>query len=140
WDWIATEINGASGIRLTNTEWQRLSFKVPASAAAVHRLTFKTGENALLGPITLNIDNITWTRNTAPPPPPSLDLDRAQGGLNLVTTSSDMYGRHNIYTTDNTSYSFAGSTEPVSYSFTIDKFPDAAAYPGFQAHIFLVPG
>ncbi|MGZ8900837.1 MAG: hypothetical protein ACXW3Z_12135, partial [Limisphaerales bacterium] len=70
WDWIATAINGASGIRLTNTEWQRLSFKVPASAGSVRALTFKTGENALLGPIRLNIDNITWTRNIAPPPPP----------------------------------------------------------------------
>ena len=140
WDWIATDINGASGIRLTNTEWQRLSFKVPASAGAVHRLTFKTGDNGLLGPITLNVDNITWTRKTTPPPPPTLDLHPAQGGLNLVTTSTDIYGRHNIYTTDNTSYSFAGSAEPVSYSFTFDKFPDAAAYPGFQAHIFLVPG
>jgi hypothetical protein len=140
WDWIPTEINGASGIRLTNTEWQRLSFKVPASAGDVHRLTFKTGENSLLGPITLNLDNITWTHNTTPPPPPTLSLKRAESGLSLVTTSTDAYGRHNIYTTDNVSYSFAGSTEPVSYSFTIGKFPDATAYPGFQAHIFLVPG
>jgi hypothetical protein len=140
WDWISTDINGATGIRLTDTEWQRLSFEVPASAGAVHRLTFKTGDNALLGPVTLNIDNITWTRKTTPPPPPSLDLRRAQGGLNLVTTSPSIYGRHNIYTADNLSYSFAGSSEPVSYSFTIDKFPDAETYPGFQAHIFLVPG
>lgn len=140
WDWISTDINGASGIRLTNTEWRHLTFKVPATASAVHRLTFKTGDNALLGPITLNVDNITWTRNTAPPPPPTLGLSRAAGGLSLVTTSNDQYGRHNLYTTDNTSFSFAGSAEPVSYSFTIDKFPDAAAYPGFQAHIFLVPG
>ncbi len=140
WDWISTDINGATGIRITNTDWQRLSFKVPASAGAVHRLTFKTGDNGLLGPITLNIDNVTWTRKTTPPPPPTLTLRRAQGGLNLVTTSTDIYGRHNIYTTDNSSYSFAGSAEPVSYSFTVDKFPDAAAHPGFQAHIFLVPG
>jgi hypothetical protein len=140
WDWIGTAINGASGIRLTNTEWQRLSFKVPASAGAVHRLTFKTGDNSLLGPITLNVDNITWTRNTTPPPPPSLSFRRAPGGLSLVATSTDIYGRHNVFTTDNSSYSFAGSSEPVSYSYTIDKFPDAAAHPGFQAHIFLVPG
>lgn len=140
WDWIATTINGADGIRLTNTDWNHLSFKVPSTAGAVHRLTFKTGDNALLGPITLNVDNISWTRNTAPPPPPSLTLARARGGLSIVTTSTDTYGRHNIYTTDPTAYSFVGAADPVSYSFTIDGFPDAAAYPGFQAHIMLVPG
>jgi hypothetical protein len=140
WDWISTAINGADGIRLTNTDWNHLSFKVPNTASAVHRLTFKTGDNALLGPVTLNIDNISWTRNTAPPLPPSLTLARAHGGLTIVTTSADPYGRHNIYTTDPAAYSFFGATAPVSYSFTIDSFPDAAAYPGFQAHIFLVPG
>ena len=140
WDWLATAINGADGIRLTNNDWHHLSFKVPSTADATHRLTFKTGDNALLGPITLNIDNISWTRNTTPPPPPTLGLAHARGGLSLVTTSADQYGRHNIYTTDPAAYSFAGATDPVSYSFTIDSFPDAATYPGFQAHIFLVPG
>ena len=140
WDWLDTSIDGANGIRLTDNEWHHLSFKVPTTAGAVHRLTFKTGENGMLGPVTLNIDNISWTRNTTPPPPPQLSLGRAQAGLSLVTTSADQYGRHNIFTTDNTSYSFAGGTEPVSYSFTIDSFPDQATYPGFQAHIFLVPG
>lgn len=140
WDWLDTTIDGANGLRLTDNEWHRLSFKVPNTAGAVHRLTFKTGDGGMLGPITLNIDNISWTRNTAPPPPPTLTLGRATAGLSLVTTSADQYGRHNIYTTDNTLYSFANGTEPVSYSFTIDRFPDQATYPGFQAHIFLVPG
>lgn len=140
WDWISTAINGADGIRLTNNDWNHLSFKVPSTAGAVHRLTFKTGDNGMLGPVTLNIDNISWTRSTTPPPPPSLTLSRARGGLSIVTTSTDTYGRHNIFTTDPTAYSFVGATAPVSYSFTIDSFPDAAAYPGFQAHIFLVPG
>jgi hypothetical protein len=140
WDWLDTAINGANGLRLSDNDWHHLSFKVPTTASAVHRLTFKTGDNALLGPITLNIDNISWTRNTTPPPPPTLGLSRAAGGLSLVATSADQYGRHNIYTTDNTQYSFVGSDKPVSYSFTIDSFPDAATYPGYQAHIFLVPG
>jgi hypothetical protein len=140
WDWLDTAIEGANGLGLTDNEWHHLSFKVPNTAGTVHRLTFKTGDGGMLGPVTLNIDNISWTRNTVPPPPPTLTLGRARAGLSLVATSTDQYGRHNIYTTDNTLYSFANGTEPVSYSFTIDSFPDQATYPGFQAHIFLVPG
>ena len=49
--------NGASGIRITNTDWQRLSFEVNPSADQVHRLTFKVGDNALLGPVRLHLDN-----------------------------------------------------------------------------------
>lgn len=139
WDWIGTQINGANGISLTDNDWHHLSFKVPTTANAVHRLTFKTGQNALLGPVILNVDNITWTRNTAPPPPPTIGIAAAAGGLTLVHTSSDIYGRHNIYTTES-AYNFAGSAEPVSYSFTVGSYPKADSNPGFQAHIFLVPG
>lgn len=140
WDWLDTAIDGANGLRLSDNEWHHLSFKVPNTAGAVHRLTFKTGDGGMLGPVTLNVDNISWTRNTTPPPAPTITLGRARAGLSLVTTSTDQYGRHNIYTTDNTLYSFANGTEPVSYSFTIDSFPDQATYPGFQGHVFLVPG
>ena len=144
WDWLGTQIDGADGTRISDNQWHHLSFKVPASADATHRLTFKIGENALLGPITLLVDNISFTRSTAPPPPPTLGIAKANGGLSLVATSPDAYGRHNIYTTEDFAdpgkFAFIGSTEPVSYSFTLNSFPDAAAYPGFQAHIFLVPG
>jgi hypothetical protein len=139
WDWLPTDIDGASGTRITDNEWHHLSFKVPKAANSIRALTFKTGENSLLGPVILKVDNISWTRSTAPPPAPTLSLAKAKGGLTLVTTSSDQYGRHNIYTTDNT-FTFVDTAELVSYSFTLDTFPDATAYPGFQAHIFLVPG
>lgn len=144
WDWLGTEINGAAGIRISDNDWQHLSFKVAKTADAVHRLTFKIGENALLGPVILNIDNITFTRSTTPPPPPTLTLTPAKGGLSLVTTSTDQYGRHNVFTADDpgdpSKFAFVGSAEPGSYSFTLASFPDATLYPGFQAHIFLVPG
>lgn len=144
WDWISTDLNGASGIHLNDHEWHHLSFKINPTADAVHRLTFKVGENALLGPVVLRLDNLTFTRNTAPPAPPALSLSPAPAGLSLVTTSSDQYGRHNLYTADDDSdpgrLAFVGSAEPVSYAFTLGSFPDAATYPGFQAHIFLVPG
>ncbi|MBN8247681.1 MAG: hypothetical protein J0L84_09580 [Verrucomicrobia bacterium] len=144
WDWLSTTVDGATGTRISDTDWHRLSVKINPLANQTHRLTFKVGDNGLLGPVILNLDNLSFTRNTAPPPPPTLGLAKADAGLTLVATSSDTYGRHNLYTADNpedpTRYSFVDSPEPVSYSFTLDRFPDATAYPGFQAHIFLVPG
>ncbi|MCW5556372.1 MAG: hypothetical protein KIT22_00760 [Verrucomicrobiae bacterium] len=144
WDWLSTEVDGATGTRFTDNDWHHLSVKVNPLAGQTHRLTFKLGDNGLLGPVILNLDNLSFTRNTAPPPPPTLGLARAEAGLTLVTSSSDTYGRHNIYTADNPDdparYSFVDSPEPVSYAFTLDSFPDATAYPGFQAHIFLIPG
>ncbi len=144
WDWVGTDIGGADGIRITDNEWHHLSFQVRPSADAVHRLTFKVGDNALLGPVVMQVDNISFTRSTAPPPPPTLAIAPAQGGLSLVATSPDQYGRHNLYTVEDPldpgKFAFVNSGEPVSYAFTLDTFPDAAAYPGFQAHIFLVPG
>ncbi len=146
WTWVGTKNGAASGTRLIGNEWQRLSLKVDGTSGAdnVHRITTKLGDNGLLGPVILNIDNITWTRNLAPPPPPTLSLAPAVSGLSLVATDTDAYGRHNFYTVDNpedsTFFNFVGATEPVSYSITLDSFPSAATYAGFQAHVFLVPG
>ena len=71
------------------------------SGEQVHRITFKLGENNFDGPVTLLIDNLTWTKNTAPPPPPSLGITQGQSGLNLVATGAGQYDRHNIYAADN---------------------------------------
>lgn len=144
WDWISTQNNGSSGTRISDNDWHHLELTINPLASQVHHLTFKVGDNALLGPVILNVDNLSFTRATAAPPPPTLALTPARSGLSLVTTSTDIYGRHNIYTADPggdpTKYSFIDSSEPVSYSFTISSFPDATAHPGFQGHIFLVPG
>ncbi len=144
WDWISTQIDGATGTRISDNEWHHLSLTINPLASQVHRLTFKVGDNGLLGPVILNVDNLSFTRATAAPPPPTMALFPARSGLSLVATSSDIYGRHNIFTADPgddpARYSFVDSSEPVSYAFTISSFPDATTYPGFQGHIFLVPG
>ena len=139
WDWISTGPAASTGTRLTGNDWTHISMPV-RSGDQVHRITLKLGENAFLGPVTFRVDNITWTKNVAPPPPPSLNISKASSGLNLISTSNDQYGRHNIYTADNSALGWYDSPEPVSYSFTLLSFPSAADYSGFQAHLFLVPG
>jgi hypothetical protein len=128
------------GIRLTNTEWNHLSFEIAPGIGSLNGFIVQLGDDDMAGPITYNLDNLTWTVRTAPPPPPTLTIQKAAGGLNLVHTSSDIYGRHNVYSADSSALGFYNELDPVSYSVTLASFPNAATFNGFQAHVFLVPG
>lgn len=128
------------GMRLTTTEWTHLSFEITPSIGILNGLLFQLGDDDMVGPIIYNLDNLTWTVRTAPPPPPTLKIEKAASGLSLVHTATDQYGRHNIYSADSSVLGFYNDFDPVTYAFTILSFPDAMAYPGFQTHMFLVPG
>jgi hypothetical protein len=128
------------GMRLTTTEWTHLSFEIAPSVGVLNGLLFQLGDDDMAGPIIYNLDNLSWTVRTAPPPPPTLKIEQAASGLSLVHTSTDQYGRHNIYSADSSQLWFYNQFDPMTYSFTILSFPDATAYPGFQTHMFLVPG
>lgn len=134
WTWIS-----AGSARFTNFNWVHYSFDVPSTADQVHRLTFKLGENNLTNTVIYNIDNIHWTESTVAQAPPTLSIEKTEPGLNLLAASSGQYDRQSIGTVDN-SFGWIGSSEPVSYSMTISKFPNATTYGGFTAHFYLVPG
>jgi hypothetical protein len=134
WDWIKS-----GETRFTNNNWVHYSFNVPTTADQVHRLTFKLGENNLTNTVIYNVDNIRWTESTAAPPPPTLSVEKTEPGLNFVAASAGQYDRQSIATVAN-NFGWIGSSEPMSYSMTISKFPDAVAAGGFSAHFYLVPG
>lgn len=127
------------GVRLTTTEWTHLSFEITPGIGFLNGLLFQLGDDDFVGPVIYNLDNLTWTVRTAPPPPPTLSIEKAAGGLSLVHTASDIYGRHNIYSADSSALGFYNEFDPVSYSITLASFPNAATYGGFQAHVFLLP-
>jgi hypothetical protein len=133
WTW-----NSLIGVPLTNTGWVRISAPVRAPAGEVHHLTIKLGQNALLGPVTYHIDNLTWTESSTPPPPPTMSIKPARAGLNLVAGTPGQYDRQSIRALD-TSYSWVGASAPVSFAVTIADYP-AASFSGFQTHVYLVPG
>jgi hypothetical protein len=129
-----------TGINLVGNDWTNLTFDVTPGDIGLTAILFQLGSGNFTGPVTYNVDNVSWTKRYAPPPPPTLSLSRAEGGLNLVHTSSDQYGRHNIYTLDNSTLGFYNSVEPVTYSFEIDSMPSPTEAANFQFHMFLVPG
>lgn len=132
-----TTVGGAT---LTTTEWTHLSFEITPSIGTVNGFIFQLGAGDMKGPVTYNLDNLTFSVRTEAPPPPTLQLAKAAAGLTLVHTASDQYGRHNIFTTDNSTLGWSDSATPTTYEFTLLSFPSAVDHNGFQAHLFLVPG
>lgn len=133
WAW-----NSRISVPLNGTGWTRVSAPVGAPADAVHHLTVKVGQNALLGPVIYNIDNITWTEASTPPPPPTMSIRPAKPGLNLIGSAAGQYDRQSIYSP--TAFPpWVGGFDDVTFSMTINDAP-SAANPNFQAHMFIVPG
>ena len=91
-------------------------------------------------PITFWLDNVALNLGGPPPAPPTLSLEKAVPGLNIIDSSKGVNDRESIMSTTTSGISWVNSASPVTYSFTITNFPDSATYPGFAAYIFLIPG
>jgi hypothetical protein len=95
------------------------------------------GGPPITGPVTFFIDNLKFTATNPPPLGPTMFTEMPVRGLNLTPTSGQ-YQRQNIATVNNIGYSWIGQ-DSMTYALTIGSYP-GAAHPGFQTHIFLVPG
>jgi hypothetical protein len=88
------------------------------------------------------IDNVTLGGTAGPPPPPTISALNPAGtpGLQVIMGDSSQWQRDAIVTPATaTSVLWAGNgATPVTYSFTISDFPDAANHEGFEAHLYLV--
>ena len=134
WTW-----NSLGGVPLTTTDWVHLEFQVKVPGDKVHHLTLKLGENNLTNTVIYNVDNIHWIESTVQLPPPTMSVAKSGVGLNLSAGSAGQYDRQNIRTII-PGLGWVGSADPVSYSVTVNGFPSAVSNPGFQTHLYLVPG
>jgi hypothetical protein len=134
-DWVWHSLGN---VALTNTtDWVHLEFPVAAPGDKVHHLTLKLGGNGLTNTIIYNVDNIRWTEASVQVPP-TMSIERTSKGLNLTTGTTGQYDRQNLKSVP-LGLGWVGMTEPVAYSVTINSFP-TTNYPGFQTHMYLVPG
>src|SRR5437667_111477 len=130
-DWTWNSL-GFYELTLSDTNWHHLSFPVKAPSDKVHHLTLKLGENNLTNTVIYNVDNIRWTESAAVLPPPTMAIEETKAGLNLLAASGGQYDRQNIATVASDTFGWIGSSVPMSYSMTIQEFPNAATYPGFS--------
>jgi hypothetical protein len=105
------------------------------------------GENASLFtntvPTTMWIDNLYVKLSNVPTPPPTMStfITEPKAGLNLFSAppTTDNFQRNSVKSTTTTGVTWLGQSD-FTYSFTITNFPSGAAYPGYQAHIFVTTG
>lgn len=84
------------------------------------------------------VDNVYLKGGDAPPPPPTVSLDKPVPGLALIAAGSGQWDRQNIRTVGE-GYSWIGASGPVTYSATVSQFP-GTNYAGFQLHMYFTPG
>ena len=137
WSWPGTEVPMGT---LTKTGWTRFEKPLPASATASVGVNIHWN-SGLTGAQSLWIDNLVFVKASAPPPPPTLSLNRAQPGLEIRTTGNPDYSRKNIGTTAEQApaLSWRNSTGPVTYSMTVSETV-AAGSSGYAANILLTSG
>lgn len=152
-DWSQNWLGGMTIASDSGNNWIHVVAPINPTAAKLDTVAgivlklWAGGSGGLTGTTTFWLDNVKLIAKTetAPPPPPSLTVATASPGLRLAASAAgQQYQRQSIHTlaTDPdgnpNNYSWVASASPVTYSLTIQEFPDAT-HSGFQAHIFLAP-
>ena len=105
-------------------EWTHVEEVLPSSFSSVVALNIGFAGGDFVGPITYWLDNVRFVSDTVAPPP-SVAMERAVAGLEVVATGSQ-YQRQSLRSVE-PKYSWVGSTGAVRYSFDLAKAPGAGA-------------
>jgi hypothetical protein len=121
----ASGIDGGVGILFK--KWLSTAADVPANSTAY----FWVG-------------NVWFEGSAAPPPPPTLQLPvKPTPGLNVFASTPGVYDRQQACLVASNGISWVGhatAANPVTYSFTIDGFPqDPATEYGCEAYLMMAP-
>jgi len=144
-NWDSHGQGGTYTIPLTATNWTHVVMPIDQTTPDLDKVTgvfIKMWSNgAYTSTMMFNVDNI-WLEpvptNAPPTPPPTLSLQKAIPGLNLIAAGNDQYDRQNIRTIS-PEYSWVGKgSTPVSYAFTVKSYP-GTNNPNFEVHSYLVP-
>jgi hypothetical protein len=137
WNWLW--IGGHNFSSADTGKWTHLSFPMaPSGETNASGFVVQTGGNGMLAPVISYVDNLKiWS----PQVPPTI-TNFAKGGPGGVSVTMDQKGqqwqRDAIATPSTTTAYTWYNMNGVTYSFTITNFPNAAAHPGFDAHLYIV--
>jgi hypothetical protein len=131
----------------TTPGWQRVVLPINPTAPKIDTingvvLKMWSGDASWgqTGTATFWIDNVRLiAAPEAPAGPTTLSIEPAKRGLRAFASAPGAQYQRQNFRTVNSTYSWVGAGQPVTYSFTIADYPDGN-YSGFQTHLFLVPG
>jgi len=141
-------ISATNGAGLPNTNWTRVNVdlrQVPQNfsdlSGGLVDIIFGLdngawGNNSLVGPQTIWIDNIQLNGVIATPPPPRLTIEKAVPALRLFG-GSGQFGRSQLQVVGGNE-SWVGGAFPVTYSFTV--LDNATSPGGLDYHIHFIQG
>jgi hypothetical protein len=141
-DWGQIKVADYS-VPASTTSWTHLSFPIDQTMANLEKVTgyyiYMWSGSDFTSAMMFNVDNIYLEPSNEPPPaPPTMSVEKATPGLNLIAAGTGPWDRQNIRTV-NPAYSWCGKgSNPVSYSFTITSYP-GTNYAGFELHNYLTP-
>lgn len=144
-DWGGGSISYFSPAPTLNGDgkWQHISLPLPLTKPGFAGIAFKkwqpTGANGINGTVNIWLDNIKLIGATAPPPAPTMAIQKnAAHGVQIFASAGGQYQRQSIAATSEAAQalSWIDNPEPVTYSLTIADMP---ANPNFQVHVFLSP-
>lgn len=120
--------------------WTHVELPLPSSVASANGLIFQFG-GGMTAPLTYYLDNVKIYK---PITPPSIALKKAGSpGVQIAMNDNGNQWQRDAIVTPSAAGPFfwpLQGTYPVTYSYTIGSFPDAAKHPGFEAHMYLVNG
>jgi hypothetical protein len=141
WTWNELGTVGLSAANIGT--WKHYSLPLPAGTWPAQGYVFHPGGGSLSGTFTYYIDNVTVWKPATPPTITKMQASSGAGGVQITSDdNSSQYQRDAIVTPSGTGpYSWAPiGGFPVTYSFTINDFPNQAAHKGFEAHMYLING
>jgi len=135
WNWV-----GIGGVNLNESmigKWTHVSRALPAVSSS-HGYVLQQGGTTLANQtLTYYIDNVSVWK---PATPPTISKPQRAGPPGLQITmdrNGDQWQRDGVTTPPGDFYSWVNNGG-VTYSLTITNFPDAAAHPGYDAHMYMV--
>jgi hypothetical protein len=120
-------------------KWTHFELPLPSSVTSANGFFFQFG-GGMTAPLTYYVDNVKVYK---PITPPTIGLNKSgPSGVQITMNDNASQWQRDAITTPSSAGPFFWSAQayPVTYSYTINNFPDSAKHPGFEAHMYLVNG
>ncbi len=145
--WGAAYDNASIGsVAITNTNWQHLSFPIPASVNVPDCVAYgfydwyNTTPTTPPAYVEFWMDNIQLVARPVVIPPPTLSIaPLTQSGLFIDSGPGEGGDRGAIDSIVDMHWIGLTAGSPVTYSMTIGSVPNPLLYSNWEAHIFLAP-